>query len=82
MKDENQEKGSYNINHIDEASPTVTYLCKEDGYGRWYFKKVDETSNPTVFGHASKKNNSDYEKYAEAYTDRASLNYGTKDEAI
>ena len=82
MKEENFEKGRFTLNNIDESSSTINYLCKEDGRGRWLFIKIDESSNPSSFHYASKKNNPSYEGYDQAFVDRASLVYGNKSEAV
>lgn len=64
---------------IDEASATVTYICKAipgsnttpgKADARWKIKKIDSTSNPTAIGYADGNTN-----YDNVYDDRASLTY-------
>jgi len=64
----------WNVNDIDEASATVTYIGQEEKEGGWYLKKID-TSSQVVFTHASVTNNPSILTYSSAWTSRASITY-------
>ena len=72
---------NYITNNIDETLSTTTYIGKEDREGHWLIQKIDETSG-TVFTFASMKNNPDTYAYSNAWSQFATLSYGTYNEAI
>ncbi len=69
------------INHTD-TSGTTTYVGMSKADGTWWLQKIDQSSNPTIIGHASITNNGGYATYSAAWTARASLTYGRYDEAF
>ena len=66
---------------IDEASATVTYIGKMDADGGWMIQKID-TSSGTAFTYATVLNNTSVTSYADAWTARATLTYGTYSQAF
>lgn len=67
--------GDYGTNDIEEIG-ALTYIGKEDAGGDWYIQKIDTTSGTTI-RYATAKNNANTASYSAAWTDRASLSYGT-----
>lgn len=72
--------GDYGTNDIEETG-SITYIGKEDSNGDWYIQKID-TSTGTTIRYASKANNANIVDYTGAWTDRATLTYGTYAEAF
>ena len=70
----------YNTNDIIESG-SVTYICKERADGEWMVLKIDSTTN-NVFRYATVLNNSSITTYSDAYTNHATLTYGTYSEAF
>lgn len=71
----------YATSDIDEASATVTYIGKMDADGAWMVMKIDSSSG-TAFTYATELNNATVTSYADAWTARATLTYGTYSEAF
>ena len=71
----------FGTNDVDEASATVTYVGKTDKDGNWLVQKVDTTSG-TAIRYATVTNNAGVLTYASAWTNRATLTYGTFDAAF
>jgi hypothetical protein len=71
--------GEYATNDIEEVG-AVTYVGKEDPAGDWYLQKIDKSSGTSI-RYATVKNNATYTNYTDAWTDRASLTYGTYSQA-
>lgn len=69
------------VNNVDEASSTVSYIGQETHDGIWFIQKVD-TSSGTAVTYASRKNNDSTTSYSTAWTNRASLTYGTLNQAF
>jgi|DEB0MinimDraft_6_1074348.scaffolds.fasta_scaffold03321_4 hypothetical protein len=65
----------WNVNDIEEASTTITYIGQEEKDGDWYLKKID-TSSAAIFSHATATNNPSVLTYSNAWTSRASITYG------
>lgn len=72
--------GEYVVNDIEETGG-VTYLGKEDMAGDWFIQKIDETTGTSI-RFATIKNNASITSYTNAWTDRATLTYGTYAEAF
>lgn len=70
----------YGLNEIAEVG-VITYFGKSDSEGNWLIMKIDETSG-TVFSYATIKNNSLVTTYSDAWTNRATINYGIWGEAL
>ena len=68
--------GEYITNDVVEPSATLTYVGKEDADGDWYIQSIDTTSGTSI-RFATEANNPTYITYATAWTDRATLTYGT-----
>ena len=64
----------WNLNDIEEASTTVTYIGQEDKAGNWYLKKIDTSSN-VAFGHATVTNNPTISSYGSAWAGRGTITY-------
>lgn len=64
----------YETSDIDEATSTITYIGKMDADGAWMVMKID-TGSGSSFLYATLKNNSSYDNYSSAWTDRSSLTY-------
>lgn len=71
----------FNTSDIDEASATLVYICKIDADGGWMIQKID-TSSGTAFTYATVLNNTSVTSYADAWTARATLTYGTYSQAF
>ena len=71
----------YSANDVDEASSTITYVGKENAAGKWLIQKID-TSSGTSISYATQENNSGYDNYTDAWTDRTSLTYGDYSEVF
>jgi len=72
--------GEYVVNDIEEIG-ALRYLGKEDMVGDWFVQKLDETSG-TQIRFATVKNNTSITSYTDAWTNRASLTYGTYSQAF
>ena len=72
---------NFQLVNFEEVSDTLIYLGYEGFDGNWYVKKMDLTSG-LVFTNATVKNNSDYKNYSSAWTDRATLDYGSLSQAF
>ena len=70
----------FGLNEIEEVG-VITYFGKSDSEGNWLIMKIDETSG-TVFSYAAIKNNSGVSTYSTAWTNRATITYGTYGEAL
>ena len=68
--------GEYITNDVAEPSATLTYVGKEDADVDWYIQSVDTTSGTSI-RFATETNNPTYTTYSTAWTDRATLIYGT-----
>jgi len=68
--------GEYVTNDVAIPSATLTYVGKEDADGDWYIQSIDTTSGTSI-RFATETNNPTYTAYADAWTDRATLTYGT-----
>lgn len=73
---------AWGVNDHDQVSETDSYVGEEDTDGSWRIKKVEISSTVTSTRYATVKNNPEVESYADAWTDRASLNYGYAKEAL
>lgn len=71
----------FNTNDIDEASETLTYIGMETSDAEWLVYKIDKSSGQQ-FRYATTKNNNDVTSYNDAFSNRASLTYGTISEAL
>lgn len=65
----------FEVNEIENASATITYVGAETAAGVWWIRKMDSTSGSAI-GHATEANNPTYTTYANAWTNRATLTYG------
>ena len=65
----------FEVNEIENASATITYVGAETAAGVWWIRKMDSTSGSAI-GHATEVNNATYTTYATAWTNRATLTYG------
>ena len=72
--------GEYVTNDVEETG-VITYVGKEDPVGDWYLQKIDTTSGTSI-RFASVINNSSITSYSDAWTNRASLTYGTYSQAF
>jgi hypothetical protein len=71
----------YGTNDIEQPSSTITYIGQEDSDGNWVIKKLD-TSSGTSFRYATAVNNPSITSYSDAWTNRATLTYGTFSQAF
>ena len=65
---------SYQMNDLDEASDTITYVGKVKDDGTWLVVKIDSTSGLSM-RYANNSNNQSTTSYSTAWTNRASLSY-------
>lgn len=71
----------FEVNEIENASATITYVGAETAAGVWWIRKMDSTSGSAI-GHATEVNNATYTTYTDAWTNRATLTYGLYSEAF
>jgi hypothetical protein len=76
------EGSRFGTNAIDEADASTTYIGKEDVDGVWLIQKISVSGTVTTYTFATITNNSGVTSYSSAWTDRASLTYGTYAEAF
>lgn len=76
------EDNSFNVNHIDNASATVTYYGKEDKNGEWLIQKESVSGTVTTYTFATITNNPSVSDYSSAWTARTTLTYGTYSQAF
>lgn len=72
---------AFEVNDVEEATSTITYIGQQSVDGQWFIQKIDESTGITL-QHATKKNNSAVSSYSDAWTNRASLSYGDVIEAF
>jgi hypothetical protein len=72
----------FSSNDIDSPSIDLTYIGQENVDGDWMVKKIVQSGSINSFRYATIKNNEDIETYADAWSDRVSLNYGTVGEVL
>jgi len=70
---------AYGTNDVEEVG-AVTYIGMEDKLSTWSVMKIDTTSGASL-RIASIKNNVSVTTYSSAWTNRATLTYGTYSEA-
>lgn len=66
---------AFELNDLEEASATITYIGLQSVDGMWYLQKLD-TSTGTVLSHATQKNNTTTTSYTTGWTNRATITYG------
>lgn len=76
------EEKSFYTNDIDESVTDITYVGKENETGKWFVMKIDESGVTTECKYASQTNNATVSVYSVGWTNRATLTYGTYDEAF
>lgn len=72
----------FGTNHIDEADASTTYIGKEDSEGTWLIQKISVSGTVTAYTFATITNNESVTSYNDAWTDRATLIYGTYSSAF
>lgn len=65
----------FNVNDIEEAGGSITYIGKEDSGGEWWIVKIDESASPITIQHASIATDAAQTSYSLAWTNRATLSY-------
>ena len=74
--------GDYVTNDVDDYSEdNVLYVGKENIEGKWIIMKIDMNSGIVIRG-ASEVNNPTVTSYADAWSNRLTLNYGYLREVI
>lgn len=74
--------GTYKTNDVTNTAESPYYVGKEEADGSWYIMKVTDTAGAMSMRYASVKNNVSYTNYTNAWTDKATLTYGTYAEAF
>lgn len=66
----------YGLNDYEVASATITYVGKERNDGAWMVTEIDSTTGYAIT-YATVANNPSVTTYTDAWTDRATLTYGS-----
>ena len=72
----------YGTNDIDKSSATLFYEGLEDAEGSWQIVKTTIDGDVTSLRFATVLNNSSITSYSTAWTNRATLTYGTYSQAF
>jgi len=72
----------FGTNDVDKSSSTLFYEGLEDAGGTWQIVKISISGNITSNRFATKTNNPSNTSYSDAWTNRATLTYGTYSQAF
>ena len=72
----------FGTNNIDKASSTTIYEGLEDANEVWQVVKIETVGNITTNTYATNLNNSTVTNYADAWSGRTTLTFGTYGEAF
>lgn len=72
----------FGTNDTDKASSTIFYEGLEDGSGTWQVVRITTIGDVTENRYATQVNNGTVTNYSDAWTNRATLTYGTYSQAF